>query len=270
MFIKLELEVTPKQMTAIGQVLSGQQPETTQAPEVEVVSVPKPVTSVVVTDTPQAGPPALNTTTQTVTDTPAQAATAQDIQTSAGGEAPVSPAATAFAADVETAESNFIGVELGKGTNGQQIPWDARIHGKAKKKNADDSWRLMQGVDRDVLVPQVEAELVEALASVPKPVTDAAEPSQEQTAVTPPPPAAPTNTAGDAVPPAEVPPAPAADTTKPTTFAELLPLVTTAKAAGTLTDETIANCCSELGLASFGLIATRPDLIPQAAELLGV
>lgn len=253
--IKLELEVTPSQMIAIGRLLDGQQPEQTQAasPVIDRIDQIAEDNHKVAVAVAEAA--AIKSTE--VPDAPASpAATAFD----EAAEVPTT-AAAAFAADVETAEANI--VELGKGTNGQQIPWDARIHGKAKKQNADGSWRLLQGVDRDTLVPQVEAELMAALAANP-----VAELVDAVIDILTPPPVAATNVA----PPTEVPvpPAPAADTTKPTTFAELLPLVTAAKAAGTLTDETIANTCQQLGLAQFGLIATRPDLIPQAAELLGV
>ena len=141
----------------------------------------------------------------------------------------------------ETPPPPVTDVPMAKGINGQLIAWDARIHGSAKKTNADGTWRLKQGIDRTTLVPQVEAELL----AVGKP---AAEPDS------------------DNIPP------PPADTTVvvATTFVELLPLITVAKANGTLTDEKINEVCKELGLAQFGLIATKPDLIPQAVKLLGV
>lgn len=143
-----------------------------------------------------------------------------------------------------------VDVKLAKGQNGKQIPWDARIHGKAKKTNADGTWRLIQGVNRDTTVPTVETDLVEALAMAALSATD--------------------GDVKEVVAPFLTPAEPPASTVVPSTFAELLPLVTAAKAAGTLTDEQITATCKELGLAQFGLIATRPDLIPQAAELLGV
>lgn len=39
------------------------------------------------------------------------------------------------------------------------LPWDSRIHSAAKTFNADGTWKYLRGVDREVLVPQVEAEL---------------------------------------------------------------------------------------------------------------
>lgn len=133
-------------------------------------------------------------------------------------------------------------VELDK--NG--LPWDARIHGQDKKKNADGTWKFIRGIDRDTIVPEVEAELRQALAAVPSEAsTDSSAAAGPDTAPSPP-------SAG------------------PTTFQELLPLVTAAKNEGRLTDAKLEEVCKELGLPKFGLIATREDLIPQAAELLGV
>ena len=43
------------------------------------------------------------------------------------------------------------------------LPWDSRIHSDAKTFNADGTWKYRRGVDREVLVPQVEAELRAAM-----------------------------------------------------------------------------------------------------------
>ena len=282
--IKLELEVTPKQMTAIGQVLSGHMPVVLDTPltrdelPARVDQDTKPIAA-----DPDLSQYPIVKPGDTVK---ISGATGPDADAINGEHQITSPAADAFAADAEQEQepgksvtvktppatsvlqntnAQSVGGDLAKGQNGQMIPWDARIHGKAKNKNADGSWRLVQGVDRDTLVPQVEAELVAALAA--KPAEGAVVPSPEQLATTQQSSAVVTTTAPAAAPSV---PSPPNATAKPTTFHELLPLVTAAKAAGTLTDETIANACAELGLATFGLIATRPDLIPQAAELLGV
>lgn len=225
--IEIKLQVTPVQLSAIAQLLTG---ETPAAP---------------VTETPAAEPAA-----SVAAD--AFAGNAEGGAESTATSPVADPSASSVPGDTPPPPA---GVELAKGMNGQQIPWDARIHGSAKKKNADGSWRLKQGVDRDVLVSQVEAELLSA-QQARKPAETADTPA----------PAAPQTTAPAAS--AATPPPPAAG--KPTTFAELLPLVTAAKAAGTLTDEKIAEASTVLGLGQFGLIATRPDLIPQMVELLGV
>ena len=39
------------------------------------------------------------------------------------------------------------------------LPWDSRINAKTKTKDAKGNWKYAVGIDREVLVPQVEAEL---------------------------------------------------------------------------------------------------------------
>lgn len=46
------------------------------------------------------------------------------------------------------------------------LPWDSRIHSAAKTFNADGTWKYLRGVDREVLVPQVEAELKAMMSKV--------------------------------------------------------------------------------------------------------
>lgn len=217
--IKLEIEVTPEEMIAIGQVMNGYRPIVLDTPasrgeETEPVSPPVP-TSSESDDIPP--PPPTNDEISAVPPPPAD-------------------------------------VELAKGQCGEMIPWDARIHGKARKTNADGSWRLLQGIDRDKLVPEVEAELL-AVLNAGKPAATAAQPTEP---VVPP---------AEVSTPATVQVAPPA---APTTFAEFLPLVTAAKQSGKITDEMITAAVDKLGIGKFGMIAARPDLIPQMAELLGV
>lgn len=86
-----------------------------------------------------------------------------DLKSVFGGavSAPVATKSFADAAD-EVAEevAQSIGQETDATTldkNG--LPWDSRIHSAAKTFNADGTWKYLRGVDREVLVPQVEAEL---------------------------------------------------------------------------------------------------------------
>nr|UVX62861.1 MAG: hypothetical protein [Bacteriophage sp.] len=75
------------------------------------------------------------------------------------------------------------------------LPWDSRIHAKTKTTNKDGTWKYAVGVDREVLVPQVEAELRAAgYGQTEQPTTPPA-------AVTPPP-GAPTPAATPGLPPA--------------------------------------------------------------------
>ena len=171
------------------------------------------------------------------------------------------------------------GVELD--ANG--LPWDARIHGKTKKQNANGTWKYIKKIDREVLVPQVEAELRQTLAAAPKPAASVG-PTDMQQVGNPIPNATIQTATGMPVPGAtglvpkplaNVPapiqaPVPTPASVAPTTFHQLLPRVTAAKNAGTLTDAQITAACEQMGIPAFGLIATRPDLVPQAALLLGV
>lgn len=103
-----------------------------------------------------------------------------DLKSVFGGavSAPVVTQSFADAAD-EVAEevAQSIGQETDSTTldkNG--LPWDSRIHSAAKTFNADGTWKYLRGVDREVLVPQVEAELrgeVAVAEEVEAPVVEA-------------------------------------------------------------------------------------------------
>ena len=86
------------------------------------------------------------------------------------------------------------GVELDK--NG--IPWDERIHAGTKRKNADGTWSLKKGVDKE-LAAQIIAEYQSAPAAPSKPSAPAAPSAPAKPGVPAAPPAAP---AKPGVPPA--------------------------------------------------------------------
>ena len=113
------------------------------------------------------------------------------------------------------------------------LPWDARIHAASRGQVSGGTWRYKKGVDKD-LVPQVEAEL-RATMTVPVPTT-----------------LAPAATAGLAEPVA------------PTTFPELTQRVT----ASMVPKETLDTALASVGLGSFALLATRPDLVPAVEAAL--
>lgn len=260
--IKLEMEVTPDQMIAIGQVLGGvvELPFAVIPGAVEVtidkdvqagdIITTDDVVTTEGTDTPP--PPAA----EEVPAPPKSAATAEESQSAT----PTGPATAA--STVATSPGD---VELD--ANG--LPWDARIHGKAKKQNADKTWKYIKGIDRETLVPQVEAELRALLASAP-PATSTAGSLFEQ--------ATPTGGDNDLATTTPPPPAetPASVSSTPTTFPVLLPLVTAAKANGTITDEQINKACLKLklvdgeGNARFGNLAVKPELVAKFAEALGL
>lgn len=136
-------------------------------------------------------------------------------------------------------------VELDK--NG--IPWDERIHAGTKRKNADGSWSLKKGVDKDLA-----AEVIAAYQESAEPVVE-----QQKQAPTPPGKPAPTKPAP--TPPGKpVPQKPEAvgDTTK------------AARAANTLVndfkvdyDDIVETLLKPLGVGAFGSLTME-----QATEVL--
>lgn len=74
------------------------------------------------------------------------------------------------------------------------LPWDSRIHAGAKTQNKDGTWKYKPGVDKEVLVPQVEAELRAEYGQADQQITT------PPAAVTPPP-GAPTPAATPGLPP---------------------------------------------------------------------
>lgn len=139
-------------------------------------------------------------------------------------------------------------VELDK--NG--IPWDERIHASTKRKNADQTWSMKKGVDKD-LYAEIMAELT-AAAGKSDPVV---EQKPAQTPPGKPVPTKPTPTPpGKPVPPQK--PEAAGDTTK------------AARAANTLVndfkvdyDDIVETLLKPLGVDAFGSLTME-----QATEVL--
>lgn len=136
------------------------------------------------------------------------------------------------------------------------LPWDSRIHSSAKNKNAGDKkWKAKRGV-MPQLVASVTAELRAALSAGGNAQAPAAAPPPPAASLppaipTPPPPGLTTNGTGA---PSSVP-----------TFQMLLPRVTSAMAAGTLTQETAGQLCayiSEGKVTSVAMLAVAPQLVP--------
>ncbi len=75
------------------------------------------------------------------------------------------------------------------------LPWDSRIHAKTKTTNKDGTWKYAVGVDREVLVPQVEAELRQ---QYPAPEANDQPVSEPVTPAAATPPGAPVNVASSA------------------------------------------------------------------------
>jgi hypothetical protein len=129
------------------------------------------------------------------------------------------------------------------------LPWDERIHASSKTKDVKGNWKYKRGVDRDVLVPEVEAELRDTL-SYGKAMQEhypALEPAQVNEIPTPPAP-------------------PATPSTSVTTFAQLVTGIT----SKSIPEDKVNEAIAAVGLQNFALLGARPDLIPTVAGHLGL
>ena len=118
------------------------------------------------------------------------------------------------------------------------LPWDHRIHSGERTQNKDGSWRNKRGLS-DGEVERVEAEL-RAVLGVAAPVV-------------PPPPTPPVS--ASVAPPAPQSPPGAMG------FMQLLPKVTGAIKAGTLTQDAVNAALVEFSLPNLPAIHHRPDLV---------
>lgn len=141
------------------------------------------------------------------------------------------------------------GVELDK--NG--IPWDERIHAGTKRKNADGTWSLKKGVDKE-LAAQIIAEYQSAAPSAP------AAPTAPSAPVPPAPPSKPGVPAAPAKP--GVPSAPKAEEAGPTVKAARLSN-TLINDMGVDYDLVIAGVLAPRGYDQFGSVTTE-----EAADVL--
>ena len=153
--------------------------------------------------------------------------------------APAAPAAPAAGATTDVpaagATTDVPAAELDK----EGIPWDARIHGKAKNKNKDGTWRLTKGIDKD-MVATVKAELLAAAGASP----DADKESPATTAA----PAAPAAPAGGV------------------TFGDLISKVTKYTAKGLLSPQIVNQILATHELKSIAELMQKPELIATVAS----
>lgn len=145
-------------------------------------------------------------------------------------------------------------VELDK--NG--IPWDERIHAGTKRKNADGTWSLKKGVDKE-LAAQIIAEYQSAPAA-PATTTVPAAPAKPGVPTPPAPPAAPAKPGVPAAPAA--PAAPKAEEAGPTVKAARLSNVLI-NDMGVDYDLVIAGVLAPRGYDQFGSVPSE-----QAADVL--
>lgn len=145
-------------------------------------------------------------------------------------------------------------VELDK--NG--IPWDERIHAGTKRKNADRTWSLKKGVDKE-LAAQIIAEYQSAGGGVEAPTA----PSKPSAPAAPSAPAKPGVPAAPSKPSAPVPPAPPkAEDAGPTVKAARLSNVLI-NDMGVDYDLVIAGVLAPRGYDQFGSVTTE-----EAADVL--
>ena len=141
-------------------------------------------------------------------------------------------------------------VELDK--NG--IPWDERIHAGTKRKNADGTWSLKKGVDKE-LAAQIIAEYQVAAPSAP---TAPEKPSAPAAPSAPTPPAPPAAPAKPGVPPAPAKPEEAGPTVKTARMSNVL-----INDMGVDYDLVIAGVLAPRGYDQFGSVT-----IEEAADVL--
>lgn len=133
------------------------------------------------------------------------------------------------------------------------LPWDGRIHGSTKTKNADGSWRQKRNLD-DSLRLQVEQELRGAMAAR-APIT---------VAPALPPTTAPSPAAVSAPPVTTLPVPPAGGET----FGQLMARIAVPMNTDPSYAAKIVQALSTLGLTAIGQLAARPDLVaPFGATL---
>jgi hypothetical protein len=144
------------------------------------------------------------------------------------------------------------GVTLDK----EGLPWDARIHASSKTQNADGTWRLKRGLQKDHL-DKVTAELRQVMA-IPSPA-----PGPQ---LVPPPPAAIAHAPQSAV---LAPPPPVADeVSMRQKYIDLFGRISAAMSAGKLTQAQLDTCLQSISVPSLPLLGARLDLVPQACALI--
>ena len=129
------------------------------------------------------------------------------------------------------------------------VPWDGRIHASSKATNADGTWRLKRGVDKNQ-VDSVTAEL-QKLMAIPSP--------GPQLVLPPPPPPPPPPAVAAAV-------VPEADAQEK--FIALINRASSAMAQGKVSSEQIIKLMNSIAVPNLPALGNRLDLLPQAAALI--
>lgn len=186
----------------------------------------------------------------------------------ASGDAGNGQGVTSVTPSGTPAVPNSGAVTGGVGVDSRGLPWDGRIHAGTKTTNKDGSWKKKPNVEAD-LVAQVEAEL-RAIMAIPSPVPNVptGAPVTPPVAVVPPPPpaSAPVGNVVTPTPPVSAPTTAAGVASNPITgFNHLLPAVTNAISAGTLTEAQVSAALARVGVQVLPQLAPRPDLVAAVA-----
>ena len=130
------------------------------------------------------------------------------------------------------------------------LPWDERIHASSKARLVSGEWRQRRNTPQS-LVDQVEAEL------------RGGQPLHVTAPAAPPPPPPPPPAVGIVLPPPGT-------RGYPPTFAAMMPLITAGMVQGTINGVRITAACEAAGITGLPELASRPQLIPQICDALGI
>lgn len=170
-------------------------------------------------------------TAPVVATLPLPASTLPAPSTVPGAVAPLAPAAPLSPAS---------GVEL----DHDGLPWDERIHAGTKRKNADGRWTAKRGLNDPALITRVTEEIRNRAA--------VAAPLQPSTAT-----AVPLPPSGGPLVPAPV------GVVSPTSFEQLMPLLTAATIAQKIPPTAANEACVAHGLQGVIALQQQPQHIPQ-------
>lgn len=189
----------------------------------------------------------------------------------------VTPSGTPSAPNsgAQTAGASIPASAPGVDLDSEGVPWDASIHASSKTKIANGTWKVKRGTP-ELYLKERKAQLRAAVAvgqsagnagvpaTPPAPVL--VPPAGAGAPTPPPPPSSPGNVAAPIpTPQASAQTTPGAAGSNTVTLAQLLPRVTAAIGAGTLTADTAAAIVRDLSegkIDSVAMLAVAPALIP--------
>lgn len=161
------------------------------------------------------------------------------------------------AAPTASAQANSLAAGVELDTDG--LPWDGRIHGSTKSRNADGRWRAKKGLNDAALVQRVQAEL-RAVQGLPAPSSAAPLPGLAA-APMPALPAVTTPAVGTLPLPLPLPAGLPVATVEPANFDEMMPRITAAVTAGAMPQDALLAAVQAHQLPSIVTLTARPDYV---------